>query len=186
MVIGLNAKAWYTFKIRELSMDWRTPVPPIHTKCTMPLGLNLVNLLIFGNFLNFYHISCIIIYYLVVLTYSDFFPSLSKTSSPFSTSSLQPYSLFPVLYEAPYATAYRSPSFLSVQTPSLTDPLDSLVAATDTKPQLETSKTFQAAFVSESPISSTASQTAPTSSNTDLPCFTFPYDPSVPLSVTHK
>ena len=23
MVIGLNAKAWYTFKIRELSMDWR-------------------------------------------------------------------------------------------------------------------------------------------------------------------
>ena len=28
MVIGLNAKAWYTFKIRELSMDWRTPVPP--------------------------------------------------------------------------------------------------------------------------------------------------------------
>ena len=51
MVIGLNAKAWYTLKIRELSMDWRTPVPPIHTKCTMPLGLNqklsnLVNLLI--------------------------------------------------------------------------------------------------------------------------------------------
>ena len=40
MVIGLNAKAWYTFKIRELSMDWRTPVPPIHTKCAMPLGLN--------------------------------------------------------------------------------------------------------------------------------------------------
>ena len=40
MVIGLNPKAWYTFKIRELSMDWRTPVPPIHTKCTMPLGLN--------------------------------------------------------------------------------------------------------------------------------------------------
>ena len=39
MVIGLNAKAWHTFKIRELSMDWRTPVPPIHTKCTMPLGL---------------------------------------------------------------------------------------------------------------------------------------------------
>ena len=31
MVIGLNAKAWYTFKIRELSMDCRTPVPPIHT-----------------------------------------------------------------------------------------------------------------------------------------------------------
>ena len=30
MVIGLNAKASYTFKIRELSMDWRTPVPPIH------------------------------------------------------------------------------------------------------------------------------------------------------------
>ena len=32
MVIGLNTKAWYTFKIRELSMDWRTPVPPIHIK----------------------------------------------------------------------------------------------------------------------------------------------------------
>ena len=53
MVIGLNAKAWYTFKLRELSMDWRMSVPPIHTKCTMPLGLNqqpsnLVNLLIFG------------------------------------------------------------------------------------------------------------------------------------------
>ena len=40
MVIGLNTKAWYTFKIRGLSMDWRTPVPPIHTKCTMPLGVN--------------------------------------------------------------------------------------------------------------------------------------------------
>ena len=40
MVIGLNAKAWYTVKIRELSIDWRTPVPRIHTKCTMPLGLN--------------------------------------------------------------------------------------------------------------------------------------------------
>ena len=40
MVIGLNVKAWYTFEIRELSMDWRTPVPPIHTKCTRPLGLN--------------------------------------------------------------------------------------------------------------------------------------------------
>ena len=40
MVIGLNTKAWYTVKIRELSMDWRTPVPPIHTKCTIPLGLN--------------------------------------------------------------------------------------------------------------------------------------------------
>ena len=39
MVIGLNPKAWYTFKIRELGMDWRTPVPPIHTKCTMLLGL---------------------------------------------------------------------------------------------------------------------------------------------------
>ena len=35
-----KCKAWYTFKIRELSMDWKTPVPPIHTKCTMPLGLN--------------------------------------------------------------------------------------------------------------------------------------------------
>ena len=37
MVIGLYAEAWYTFKMRELSMDWRTPVPPIQTKCTMPL-----------------------------------------------------------------------------------------------------------------------------------------------------
>ena len=26
--------------VNLLNMDWRTPVPPIHTKCTMPLDLN--------------------------------------------------------------------------------------------------------------------------------------------------
>ena len=53
MVIGLNAKARHTFKIRELSMDWRTPVPPIHTKVYHAFGFKPITVK-FGESTNFW------------------------------------------------------------------------------------------------------------------------------------